>query len=128
MTGMDVFERALDLCALRGTGADDLPTDLEDLRLRSLGLINLLLSELRPLDERLTGEKRRIQEMNSLHETVDLCEGISMGLLPYALAAMLIAEEDPDLYGVLTARVQEVRRSLLADGKTRRHGIVEVYG
>lgn len=127
MTGMEIFERAMDLCALRSAN-DTFPEDVGDLHARALGLLNLLMGELRPLEERLTGRKQPIKQVYSLQETIDMHHGICSSLLPYALAAMLISEEDRDLYAVFAAKVQEARRALLSDGAARRHGIVEVYG
>lgn len=127
MTGTDVFERAMDLCALRGAN-DSRSEDTEDLRERAVGLLNVLLGELHPLEERLTGRKKPVQELYSLEETPDVCDEIAAGLLPYALAALLIAQEDTELYTVLQAHVRETKQALLRDGASRRHRIVEVYG
>ncbi len=127
MTGKDAFERAMDLCALRGEN-DACSEDTGDLKSRATGLLNLLLSELHPLNERLVGRKSPIQEIYSLEETLDVCDAIGTGLIPYALAALLIAQEDAELYAVLQSHAQEVKASLLRDGASRRHGIVEVYG
>ncbi len=127
MTGKDVFERAMDLCALRGEN-DARSEDTADLRERATGLLNVLLSELHPLNERLIGRKRPIQELYSLEETLDICDAIGTGLIPYALAALLIAQEDTELYTVLRSHAQEVKAALLRDGVSRRHHIVEVYG
>ncbi len=127
MTGKDVFERAIDLCALRGEN-DTRSEDTGDLRERATGLLNVLLSQLHPLNERLTGCKSPIQEVYSLEETLDICDAIATGLLPYALAALLIAQEDTELYAVLRSHAQEAKAALLRDGAARRHRIVEVYG
>ncbi len=127
MTGTDIFDRALDLCALRGA-EDSLPEDLADLKARATGLLCVLIGELRPLHERLTGKKQPVRAIYSLEETVNLCEAICASVLPYALAALLIAEEDRELYTVLSAHCEQAKKALLADGKSRRHGIVEVYG
>lgn len=127
MTGKEIFERALDLCALRGA-QDSLPEDIGDLKARAVGLLNVLAGEMHGLEERLTGKAKAVFRLYSLEETVDLCEEICACVLPYRLAALLIAEEDGDLYAVLQSHAREAARSLLADGKTRRHSIVEVYG
>ena len=127
MTGKEIFERAMDLCALRAA-EDSLPADTLDLQARSVGLLNVLMGELHGLNERLMGMERPVAHVYGLEETVGLCEPICTCVLPYRLAALLIAEEDSELYTVLQSHAKEAKRSLLADGKTRRHGIVEVYG
>ena len=127
MTGKDIFERALDLCALRGAG-DSLPDDVGDLQARAVGLINTLASELHALDERLRAGKCRAVHLHGLEETVDMHDGICAGVLPYRLAALFVAEEDRELSATLQSYAAEAAGRLLADGKTRRHSIVEVYG
>lgn len=127
MTGKDIFERALDLCALRGAG-DSLPDDVYDLQARAVGLINTIAGELHALDERLRKKACRTVFLHGLEETVDLYDGLCTAVLPYRLAALLIAEEDRELYTVLQTHAAEAAKKLLSDGKTRRHSIVEVYG
>lgn len=127
MTGNEIFERALDLCALRGAG-DSLPDDIGDLRARAVGLINTVACTLRPLDERLRKAKCRMALLHGLEETVDMHEGICGGVIPYLLAALLIMDEDRELCSALQAHASDAARKLLEDGTSRRHSIVEVYG
>lgn len=126
MTGRDIFERALDLCALRGAG-DSLPDDVGDLQARAVGLLNLLAGEYHALDERLNRSARRTARLHGLEETVDMHGGICVAVLPYRLASLLIAEEDAELSTVLHHHAQEAEKRLLAGGTARRHAIVEVY-
>lgn len=127
MTGNDILERALDLCALH-SGEGDFREDLRDLKARAPAILNVLIAELTPLSERLCRERQGIQTLRTLEETVHLHPGICGSVLPFALAALLIAEEDRELSDALTAHVREARAALLADGKTVRRRIVEVYG
>lgn len=126
MTGRDIFERALDLCALRGESAS-LPDDVDDLKSRAVGLLNTLAGEYHALDERLFRAKRRMVFLHGLEETVDMHDGICSAVLPYHLAALLIAEEDKELYTVLQYHANDAANRLLKDGTARRHYIVEVY-
>ena len=129
MTGNDILERALDLCALHSGNAETDPRgDLQDLKARAPALLNLLIAELTPLHERLTRQEKEIQTLASMAETVDLHPGICGSLLPFRLAALLIAEEDRELADVFTEYARDARAALLADGKSACHRIVEVYG
>ena len=129
MTGNDILERALDLCALHdenvGSGER---SDLQDLKARAPALLNTLIVELTPLHKRLTRQEKAIRALRTMTETVDLHPGITGSLLPIRLAALLIAEEDRELSNVLTEYARDARAALLADGKSSRHRIVEVYG
>ena len=131
MTGNDILERALDLCALHSDSvADDadMREDLRDLKARAPSLLNTLIAELTPLHERLTYREMEIQTLGSLSETVKLHPGICGSVLPFALASLLIAEEDRELSDLLAAHARDARTALLADGKSACHRIVEVYG
>ena len=126
MTGNDILERALDLCALHDEGSDR--SDLRDLKARAPSLLNALIAELTPLHERLAGRKKEIRTLDSMEETVDLHPGITGSLLPFRLAALLIAEEDRELSDLLNAYARDARAALLSDGASARRRIVEVYG
>lgn len=127
MTGKEILERALDLCALH---TDDiaLRDDLQDMKARALGLLNTLIATVTPINMRLTGKLQDVQELTTLAETVDLLPGICGSLLPFALAAVLVAEEDPELSNAFADAAREARLALMRDGVSTRHRIVEVYG
>ncbi|MBE6579715.1 MAG: hypothetical protein E7651_07930 [Ruminococcaceae bacterium] len=130
MKAKEIFEQAMDLCALRGSDGDGeprMPGDLSDLSVRAVGILNVLMGEMHPLEERLTGQKRPYARIYGLEETVDLCEGICRCVLPYRLAALLIAEEDRELYDLLILHAREAAKGLLQDGASYRHSILEVY-
>lgn len=126
MTGNDILERALDLCALHDEGTAR--GDLQDLKARAPALLNALIAELTPLHERLVRQATAVRTLKSMAETVDLHPGITGSLLPLRLAALLIAEEDRELADTLAAYARDARASLLSDGKSFCHRIVEVYG
>lgn len=129
MTGNDILERALDLCALHsGDVESELRGDLHDLKARAPALLNVLIAELTPLHERITRQRAGIRTLRSMTETVPLHTGICGSLLPFRLAALLIAEEDRELSDLLNEYARDAQAALLRDGKTRRHRIVEVYG
>jgi hypothetical protein len=131
LKAQEIFEQAMDLCALRGSDGDGepmLPGDLTDLAVRAVGILNVLMGELHSLEERLTGKERPYARIYGLEETVDLCEGICRCVLPYRLAAALIAEEDGELYRVLLHHADEAVKGLLSHGVAHRHSILEVYG
>ena len=127
MTGKDIFERALDLCALR-TADGKMPADVGDLQARAVGLLNVSAAALHALNVRLCGKPCCTAWINSLEETVDMHETLCGAVLPYRLAALLIYEEDRELADRLHAQALETEKRLLADGMARRHAITEVYG
>ena len=130
MTGNDILERAFDLCALHDeyAGSSGARGDLQDLKARAPALLNTLIAELTPLHERITRQKKEVRTLKSMAETVDLHPGITGSLLPFRLAALLMAEEDRELAAVLADYAREARAALLSDGKASLHRIVEVYG
>lgn len=129
MTGNDILERALDLCALHSGGVEtELRGDLLDLKARAPALLNVLIAELTPLHERLTGQEAEVCALQDMTEAVHLHSGICGSLLPFRLAALLIAEEDRELSDLLDEYARDARAALLRDGRSARHRIVEVYG
>lgn len=129
MTGNDILERALDLCALHSGDAEtELRGDLQDLKARAPALLNVLIAELTPLHERITGQETEICALRDMTGTVHLHPGICSSLLPFRLAALLIAEEDRELSDLLGEYARDARDALLRDGVAGRHRIVEVYG
>lgn len=127
MTGNDILERALDLCALH-SGEGDLREDLQDLRARAPAILNTLIALYTPLSARLKREAQTVQSVKSLEESIRLHPGLCGSVLPFALAALLIADEDRELSEALSAHAREARAALLADGKSACRRIVEVYG
>lgn len=131
MTGIDILERALDLCALHDENAasgGEARGDLQDLKARAPALLNTLIAELTPLHERITRQEKEIRLLTAMTETVDLHPGITGSLLPFRLAALLIADEDRELSQMLNEYARDARAALLADGKAATHRILEVYG
>ena len=126
MRGQDIFERAMDLCALR-SGEGSIPADTKDLKARSVGLLNVLMGELHGVEEHLTGRICPYVCIHSLEESIPLCDGLCNGVLPYRLAALLVAEEDRELYELLTSHGEQAIKTLLTRGVSRRHNILEVY-
>ncbi len=127
MRGQDIFERAMDLCALRGSEGT-IPADTDDLKARSVGLLNILMGELRNVEERLTGRNCPYFCIHSLEESIPLCDSLCTCVLPYRLAALLVAEEDRELCDMLMSHGERAQKDLFAHGTSRRHAIVEVYG
>jgi hypothetical protein len=127
MRGQDIFEIAMDLCALR-SGEGALPADTKDLKARSVGLLNVLMGELHGLEEQLTGRICPYICIHSLEESIPLCDGLCTAVLPYRLAALLIAEEDRELYRLLISHSEQAVKELTTRGISRTHGILEVYG
>ncbi len=127
MRGQDIFERAMDLCALR-SGEGALPADTLDLKARSVGLLNVLMGELHGIEEQLTGRICPYVCIRSLEESIPMCDGLCNCVLPYRLAALLVAEEDRELYRLLLSHGEQAVQELMTHGASRRHSIVEVYG
>lgn len=127
MTGYELYLIALDICGLRNSlGEED--EDLNDLKSRSLSLINLLLDETLWLERHLKNDSTiKTVHLNALEEELSVDTLISGCVLPFGLAAMLIADEAPDfsvsLYNRYKLNTAIVQRSFIS----KRHPIEEMY-
>ena len=125
-TAREIYEKSLMLLGEK-EGAE--PADAER---RAVKLINLLLAEVVDLDSALRGEALSLQaplyQIQSLEDRIACVETVSEGLMPLALAAFLIHEEDPAragfFYQLYSRRAEELK---LRCRRGRRHKIKRAY-
>ena len=98
MTARQVYERALSLINERD-GRGEYHSDVKDFEENAPQLINSLITLLLPTQRII--EKKGIREegfdfeaVSSLDDEVPLHRALSSGVLPFALASLLIIEED----------------------------------
>ncbi|MBO4277493.1 MAG: hypothetical protein J5925_03735 [Clostridia bacterium] len=126
MTGQQLLESALDLCALRETDAS-IPADCADATQRAPALINLLLAENAKLDARVSGEEAEVHSITSLTDTVPACDLVAAGVLPYGLARLLLTGDDDYAAQKLGEMYETARANLLRNGHCESGSIEEVY-
>ena len=125
MTGQQLLESALDLCALRETDGS-IPADSTDTVQRAPALINLLLAENARLDARVSGGEEEVRSITSLDETVPASDIIVKGVFPYGLARLLLTGEDDAAAAAFGAMYGSARANALRDGRGVCQSIREV--
>lgn len=127
MTGKELYDRALNLLSYKNADGTD-NGDCTDMLSRAPDLINVLLAETFTLRQRLTtGNAISLEYLNSLEDTVPCEEPILGGVLPYGLAALLIAEEDKGLYKEMYDRYLINTNELKEKAVGVRHDIDDCY-
>lgn len=126
MTGTDIFNAALDLCALRSEDGG-LPDDTADLSQRALAMINLLLAENSSLDARIRKEEHEVISISTLSDVLDVTDIVACSVLPYGLARLLMLGEDDELAERMKILYENARSSALRFGKAVTQEIEEVY-
>lgn len=130
-TVQSVFDIAIHLMDAQNeaTGGTD-TADTREYRLRTPSLINSLLDKLYPLsDTYAPGEGRGVcRKVAAMTDEIGLDEGLCTAVLPYGLAALLLAGED----SALAAFFQQVFLSECERFGARRCGsfeeVEDVYG
>jgi len=98
-TGQQIFDMAMVLIDEQDprTGATD-RSENSEFRVRSAGILNLLMQEVCPLDAEWTRARERGASpriVTGLENPLDMSDRVSRGLLPYGLAGLLVLEENP---------------------------------
>jgi len=126
LTGNDVFNTALDLCALRNANGS-IPADCEDLRQRAVGLLNLLIAENVYLDSLIKKQNIVISIIASLSDPIELSPILISVVLPYGLAWLLIQNEDANTAAFFKAKYESERVRIQSQLKGVIKDITEVY-
>jgi hypothetical protein len=126
LTGNDIFNTALDLCALRNTNGS-IPADCEDLKQRAVGLLNLLIAENAYLDSLIKKQKIVISIITSLSDKIELSPLLTSVVLPYGLAFLLIQNEDSSTASFFRAKYESEKNRIQSQLKGVIQGITEVY-
>jgi hypothetical protein len=126
MTGNDLMKIAFDLCGF--TQADGtVPSDTEDLKMRAVSLINIVIAENAELDCRLRRTEHSVKPITSLEDFIDCTEIISQSVLPYGLARLFVIGEDDELASGFLRLYNDARNRAKTFGKARMTLIKEVY-
>lgn len=132
-TARDIFDKAIYLMGENNdnTGATD-TGDTKEYLVRTLGILNVLRNECFPYsDTYRTGEpgKRPVcPAIASLEDEVFLDDGLAQGVMPYGLAARLIADENPTLASFFQQCYAELLARYGRGVPTGSEAIVDVYG
>lgn len=126
MTGQELFEKAIHLCGL-GSPETDIPTDVKDLEIRAVALINALLAENSILDCKIRKCTHRVYSINALSDSVICSEILAQSVLPYGLARLFLMGEDSESAAELGKIYTQNRENAIRFGNSVRHEITEVY-
>lgn len=126
MTGNDIFNISMDLCALR-TKSGDVPGDCEDLMQRAVGMLNLLIAENAFLDSLIKKQAMVIASISQLPDTVELSPILCASVLPYGLACLLIQNEDSAAASFFRSKYETESYKIRASLKGESRQITEVY-
>lgn len=97
MTGRGIYELAIQLLACKNSNGSDNP-DCADYVSRAPALISILLAENLKTDRLLRNDYSvRSLPISHLDEKVNCHDLVSHGILPFGLASLLVADEDPEL-------------------------------
>ena len=127
MTGKEIYDLALLLIGCKNSDGSD-NADCDDFLSRSCGIINILLAENLRLDRALKGQPDAAAEsISSLSVPVGCHPLLARAVLPYALASLLVADEDAELSRKLQESCLLNKSQLLASVKGLRHEIEDCY-
>lgn len=135
-TVRDIYETAARLMDAQNESTGDVDTtDTREYRLRTPSLLNSILDRAYPASDtyprdRDPGDGRRpvCPKVSSLEDPVALDGRLCTGVLPYGLAGLLLAEENPALAGffwqTFLEELESARRSLAAEARD----VEDAYG
>ena len=100
---------------------------------RTPPLLNSVLDQVYPysdtyLAEGSKGQRLCCPKVQSLEDPLDLDEAICTNVLPYALAGLLLTEEDPDRADFFWQTYRENLFTLASMGPAQEESVVDVYG
>ena len=132
-TAQWIFEKAMYLMdeADESTGAAD-TAETALYKRRALPILNVLRSECFPYSDTwaLTQPGRRpvCPEITGFEQAVGLDDGICQGVLPYGLAAHLLADENPALASYFQQRYEELLEEMKRGMPAVSEEIEDLYG
>lgn len=137
ITGMDVFQRAINLMDELNDAGQYRHDDTVEYQNRTLAILNILQGELYFYSDTFpkrqewdAGRRPVLQPITSLYETIDLDDYCAGTVMPYGLAAHLLLDENPSSAGYFQQRYEELLMKLRnGEGKlAASEDIVDVYG
>jgi len=132
-TAQGVFDIAMALIdeVNETSGATD-TADTREYKVRTLLILNALRGELYPYSDTFPtptdGKRPIVAVIQSFEDVIGMDDYICQSVMPYGLAAQLLADENPTLAGFLQQRYEELRNNL-SKGLPQSEGAIEdVYG
>ncbi len=118
MTGRAIYNLAAQLIACKNTDGTD-NADCNDYLTRAPSLISILLAENIKIDRMLRNDyQARPLPISELDERVNCHELVAYGILPFGLASLLVADEDPELshslYEKYLNNIKNIKESVTA--------------
>ena len=121
----DVFDAAMGLMDEMDTEGETRTADTAEYMLRTPGIINLLVSELKIL----TGDTADWLPVESLDDVIPVGDtSFALGALPYGLAANLLVDENPSAASFYQQRYEELRAYYLNRLRAVSSAIENLYG
>lgn len=127
MTGKELYDLALQLLGFKNADGSENP-DCMDLSSRAVSLTNILLAETLWLDRILKKDGEAVAEYLRTDRDEIACHSLlANGVLPYGLAALLVAEEDDRTYKIMYERYLLGIKELKEAAVGARHEIDDCY-
>lgn len=137
VTGMDVFQRAINLMDELNDDGQYRHDDTVEYQNRTLAILNILQGELYFYSDTFpkrqeweAGRRPVLQPITSLYEAIDLDDYCAGTVMPYGLAAHLLLDENPSSAGYFQQRYEELLNRLrMGIGKmAASEDIEDIYG
>lgn len=132
-TAQMVFDIAMGLMdeVNESSGATD-TSDTKEYKVRTLLILNALRGELYPYSDTFAasgdGTRPILQVISNFTDVIGMDDYICQTVMPYGLAAQLLADENPTLAGFLQQRYEELRNGLSKGLPQSAEAIEDVYG
>lgn len=127
MTGKNIYDYAAQLLACKNANGSD-NADCADYVSRAPALISILLAENLSVNRLLRADSGlRAMPISSLAEEVDCHELLAVAVIPFGLAALLVADEDSTLSQSLYQRYLLNIKAVKETASSIRHEIEDCY-
>lgn len=127
MTGKNIYDYAAQLLACKNPNGSD-NADCADYVSRAPSLISILLAENLGIDRILRADcDIRTKPISSLADEVDCHELLALSVLPFGLAALLVADEDSTLSKSLYEQYLRAIKTAKEAASSIRHEIEDCY-
>ena len=131
-TAQQVFETAMALMDQLGTDGSPNTADNREYRDRTLPILNALRGELYPYSDTCVRDTRGgrpiAAAIRNMDEPIGLDDHICQSILPYALAAHLLLDENPSAASFFQQRYEELKNRLAVGMPAKSEDIEDLYG
>ena len=129
---MQIFNTAMGFMDEVGTDGKTDTTDTAEYKNRTLLILNALRGELYPYSDTCLRDTRGgrpiAATIRNMDEPIGLDDHICQSILPYALAAHLLLDENPSAASFFQQRYEELRSRLAVGVPARSEDILDLYG